>query len=71
MTARPKLLDTVALREDLPAEGLVAGQVGAVVEELAPGAFLVEFADGQGRTYAMVEVSAAQVMVLHYEPVAA
>ena len=45
-----KLLDVVALLRDKPAEGLVAGQVGTVVEVLAPGVFEVEFLDSQGRT---------------------
>jgi Domain of unknown function (DUF4926) len=44
-TTPVKLLDVVALLEDKPAEGLVAGQVGAVVEALAPEVFEVEFLD--------------------------
>ncbi len=47
----PKLLDVVALLEDVPDHGLQRGQVGTVVEELAPGVFEVEFADDAGRTY--------------------
>jgi hypothetical protein len=38
-----KLLDVVALLGDKPEEGLVAGQVGTVVEILGPGVFEVEF----------------------------
>src|SRR4051812_46361829 len=45
-----QLLD-VALTEDLPERGLRRGQVGTVVEDLAPGVFEVEFSDNQGRTY--------------------
>ena len=63
------LLDVVALVEDLPAQGLSRGQVGTVVEELAPDAFLVEFSDDNGRTYAMLPLLANQLIVLHYEPV--
>ena len=37
MSESIKLLDVVALTVDLPDKGLVRGQVGTVVEELAPG----------------------------------
>ena len=50
----------VALLEDLPKEGLVRGQVGTVVEEWAPGVFEVEFADRDGKTYAMVALVVRQ-----------
>ncbi len=62
------LLDVVALTEDLPAHGLRRGQVGTIVEELAPDVFEVEFSDGTGRPCAMAPVKAAQLMTLHYEP---
>ncbi len=62
------LLDVVALTEDLPKHGLLRGQVGTVVEELAPGVFEVEFSDDEGRTYASVAVAAARMMVLRYQP---
>jgi len=63
------LLDVVALLEDLPDRGLVRGQVGTVVEELAPAVFEVEFSDDDGRTYAMLPLRADQLMVLHHRPV--
>lgn len=60
----------VALLEDKPSTGLVAGQVGTVVEVLATGVFEVEFLDSDGRTsevgFAMVrivEVSVTEVCV--------
>jgi hypothetical protein len=59
----------VALLEDLPEEGLVRGQVGTVVENWAPGVYEVEFADDNGKTYAMVALKAGQLMRLHHEPV--
>lgn len=62
------LLDVVALTEDLPTHHLSRGQVGTIVEELAPGVFEVEFSDSTGRPYAMASVRAAQLMTLHYEP---
>lgn len=63
-----KLLDVVALIEDLPEHGLQRGQVGTVVEELAPGIFEVEFSDSEGRTYALLPLKAGQLLVLRYEP---
>ena len=64
-----KLLDVVALTEDLPKRSLRRGQVGTVVETLAPDVFEVEFCDNDGRTYASLSLRADQFMVLHYEPV--
>jgi hypothetical protein len=63
-----KLLDVVALLEDLPSHGLRRGQVGTVVEALAPNVFEVEFSDDNGRTYAQLALRANQLIVLHYEP---
>jgi hypothetical protein len=62
-----KLLDTVALFEGKPAEGLVAGQVGTVVEVHAPGVFEVEFLDSDGKTAALVELKRADLLVLKHE----
>ena len=70
MNAPIQLLDVVALTEDLPDRGLRRGQVGTVVEALAPDVFEVEFADNAGRTYAQLPLRAEQMMVLHYRPVA-
>jgi hypothetical protein len=58
------LLDTVALTSDLPAVGLKAGDVGAIVEVLAPDAYEVEFVAASGRTQALVTVREAQVRAL-------
>jgi hypothetical protein len=63
-----QLLDIVALVEDLPEHGLYRGQVGTVVEELAPDVFEIEFSDHEGRTYAMLALRVEQLMLLHYEP---
>jgi len=40
------------------------GELGTVVEEL-DGAFLVEFSDNNGEAYAIVPVSADQLLPLH------
>ena len=63
-----QLLDVVALTQDLPERGLSRGQVGTVVETLAPAVFEVEFCDNEGRTYRSLALRADQVMVLHYRP---
>jgi hypothetical protein len=63
------LHSVVALLEDLPDEGLVRGQVGTVVESWAPGVYEVEFADDEGKTYAMVGLKAEQLMRLYHQPV--
>ena len=64
-----KLLDVVALTNDLPEYNLRRGQVGTVVEILAGGtAFEVEFSDRDGRTYESVGLRSDQIMTLHYEP---
>ncbi len=66
-----KLLDVVALTEALPERKLQRGQVGTVVELLAPGVFEVEFADAHGRTYQMLALRADQLLPLHYDTTAA
>jgi hypothetical protein len=68
MKQRIKLLDVVALTEDLPNRKLRRGQVGTVVEQLDPGAFEVEFTDNDGRTFASLAVKAKQLLVLYYQP---
>jgi hypothetical protein len=71
MNQEIKLLDVVALTEDLPDRRLRRGHVGTVVEILAPDVFEVEFADNDGRTFASLALMANQLMVLYYQPVEA
>lgn len=61
------LLDVVALIEDLPEHALRRGQVGTVIEVLAPNTFEVEFSDDHGHTYAMLALRADQLLVLYYQ----
>lgn len=63
-----QLLDVVALTEALPERGLSRGQVGTVVESLAPNVFEVEFCDNDGCGYASLALRADQLLVLHYRP---
>jgi len=60
-----KLLDTVALLEDLPARNLKRGEVGTVVEILAPDVYEVEFCDDEGETYAELSLRGDQLVLLH------
>jgi len=63
-----KLLDIVALTEDLPTLKLYRGQVGTIVEEYEPDVFEVEFSDMRGRTYALETLNASRLMVLRHQP---
>jgi hypothetical protein len=68
MKQKIKLLDVVALTQELPERDLSLGQVGTVVEILEPNVFEVEFSDNDGRTFAELALRAEQLLVLHYEP---
>jgi hypothetical protein len=63
-----ELLSVVALLEGVADQGLLRGQVGTVVERLAPGVYEVEFSDDDGRTYATLSLRTDQLLPLHYEP---
>ena len=63
-----RLLNVVALTEDLPEKGLLRGQVGTVVEVLGPDAFDVEFVDEAGQTYAQAALRTDQLLLLHFQP---
>jgi len=64
------LLSVVALLGDVPEHGLVRGQVGTVVELLAPSVVEVEFNDDHGNTYAQAALRSDQLMLmrLHHRP---
>jgi hypothetical protein len=68
MKNKVKLLDVVALKQELPEKDLQLGQVGTVVEVLAPDVYEVEFTDNDCRTYAELALRIEQLLVLHYEP---
>jgi hypothetical protein len=67
MRCEVKLLDAVALLEDVQTEEVLlqSGEVGAVVEILAPAVYEVEFCDDRGRAYAFASLPAEQLLVLH------
>ncbi len=62
------MLATVALLADVPAAGLVAGQVGTVVEPLDGETVLVEFATDDGEAYAVAALPKDRLLVLRDEP---
>jgi len=64
----PAILDVVALLTDHPAEGLVRGQVGTLLEHLNHEACIVEFSDDQGRAYAIVPCSLSELLLLRWAP---
>jgi hypothetical protein len=61
-----QVLDVVALKTDLPEHNLTAGQVGTLVEPLAPNVYEVDFSDDDGQTYAMLPLHTSQLLKLHY-----
>ena len=65
-----KLLDVVALLENIPQLDLYRGQVGTIVEVYEPGIFEVEFSDNNGRAYALETLKEKQLILLYHEPLA-
>lgn len=63
-----QLLDVVALKAPLQEHHLRAGQVGTIVECLAPDVYEVDFSDDDGQTYAMLPLHASQLLKLCYAP---
>ena len=64
-----EILSVVALLKDSVDQSVRRGQVGTVVEQLAPGVYEVEFVDSAGQTYAMLPLRGDQLLQLHHEPV--
>ncbi len=70
-----KEFDVVVLTVNLPEHGLRRGEVGSVVQVFAATskraeAYLVEFCDKNGVTYAITPLRAEQVMALYYKEAA-
>jgi hypothetical protein len=76
MNRSPDMHDVVALLEEVPAKDfntakpllLHRGQIGTVVMTYADGACEVEFADRDGRAYAILPIQPEKLMVLHDSP---
>ena len=71
MKQKIKLLDVVALTQEIPDHKLLLGQVGIVIEILSSNVYEVEFSDNHGHTFAELALHVDQLLVLHYEPVMA
>jgi len=69
---KPVPYDVVRLAIPLPAEHLLAGREGTVIEAFAfpDEAFLVEFPDDNGETVALPILTADQTVVVWKSPVA-
>ena len=61
-----KVLDVVAVLEDVPQQGLLRGEVGTVVELWKDGVFEVEFSDNSGKAYAFAALHPDQLIKLHF-----
>ena len=67
-----KLLDVVALTQDIPEHNLKRGEIGTVVEILSNGeVFEVEFSDDNGQMYKCTSFFESQLEVLSYETLGA
>ena len=67
-----KLLDVVALTQDVPEHNLKRGEVGTVVEILSNGkGYEIEFSGDNGQMYKCLSFSASQLRVLPHEPIKA
>ena len=79
MKATIQMHDVVALLDDVSANHfetgqpllLRRGQIGTVVMTYDGSAYEVEFADREGRAYALLPVPAGKLIVLHESPVVA
>lgn len=61
-----KVLDVVAVLEDVPQPGLLRGEVGTVVELWKDGVFEVEFSDRSGTASAFAALRADQLIKLYF-----
>ena len=67
-----KLLDVVALTQDVPEHNLKIGEVGTVIEILANGeAYEVEFSNTNGQMFKCVSFLASQFRVIPHEQIKA
>ena len=62
-----RLLDTVALVEDVLHLNYIADRSALLLRNMKPNVFEVEFSDLEGRTYALETLEASQLMPLQYQ----
>ena len=78
MNSEIQMHDLVAITEDMVAAHFTTGaaltlrrgQIGTVVMTYDGSAFEVEFADAQGRAFALLPVAVGKLLLLHDAPVA-
>ena len=78
MDSEIRMHDLVAPIEDIAARHFLTGapltlrrgQIGTVVMTYDGSAFEVEFADAQGRAFALLPIAAEKLMLLHDAPMA-
>ena len=61
------LFDVVIVNENIVDKNLKQGNIGTIVEVLAPDAFIVEFVDRKGEVYAESTLRASQLVKVLYE----
>ncbi len=66
MRDKIKILDVVAVVEEIPKHGLKRGEVGTVVDRWKDGTFEVEFSDDTGEAYVFVALHPKQIIPLYY-----
>ena len=66
-----KVLDVVAILRDIPEKKLVKGQVGTIVEKWDNNVFEVEFCNTKGETLSLAQIGDRDLLLLHYQLIAA
>ena len=62
---RHQVFGAAGVTEDHPERKLMRGEVGTVVEILAPHVYEVEFSDDEGQTYEELALRSDQLVPLH------
>lgn len=61
--------EQIALLQDIPGHALHRGQVGTIQTRVGVGVYRVVFFDAERVPYAELNLHAAQMMLLHWQPV--
>jgi len=64
-------LDVVVITHPILEQKVQQGAIGTVLETFDDGWFLIEFADKTGKSYAILELQASQLLKVNYEPASA
>jgi len=68
MNTNLKILDVVAVLNNLPDKRLSKGQFGTIVEQLDENVFEVEFIDNKtGETITLETIDSKDLILLHFE----